>query len=1136
MSEPATVLAVEPSGDSAATVVYRTADGTVDQTLLFAEDAAQLTPAKSTIGFDADGKLFRLAAEASRISDAAQFDPMLAVSTSRVEPLPHQIRAVYGELLPRTPLRFLLADDPGSGKTIMAGLYIKELMLRGDLQRCLIVVPGGLVEQWQDELLDKFDLRFEILTRDAINTTIDNSVFDAHPLLLARMDQLARNDDLLEQLRGSSWDLAIVDEAHRMSAHYFGNELKRTKRFELGTVLSSVARHFLLMTATPHAGSEADFQAFMTLLDADRFAGQYRSGHHQTDTSGLMRRMVKEELLTFEGKPLFPQRRASTVPYQLSDAEQELYEQVTSYVRHQMGRAEALKQQGEGRRGNTVGFALTVLQRRLASSPEAIWRSLQRRLERLRRHRSDLVNNVTPAQQTEADVAAYDDDELTDEEREDLEERVLDSATAAATVEELDAEISTLTDLEATARRVRNLGTDVKWTQLATLLTENSHIVDESGQPRKIIIFTEHKDTLAYLADRIATLLGDPDAVVTIQGGMSRRARRNAQEQFGTDKQVRVLVATDAAGEGVNLQRAHLMVNYDLPWNPNRIEQRFGRIHRIGQREVCHLWNLVADNTREGQVFQRLLAKMDEISRAYEGKIFDVLGESFTDKPLRELLLEAIRYGDQPEVRARLEQVVDASVSDGVNELLQERSLAHEVIAPGDLDEIRRRMHEAQARRLLPRYIQQFFIAAMDRLGGRVVSRGSDRFEVTRVPADLTRHSPGSPVTPAVQARYEHITFEPDAVNVAGEPAAHLIAPGHPLMDSVLSETLARYGPLLNQGAMLTDHADPGTEPRVMLAVRQQVTDAAGQLVSRRAAYAELPPDGEPTSGLIAPYIDYDPLSEADREAVLNHLHSLPDLDQVRARVNHWAADAAGGHLREVRADIAPELERTRKLVRQRLIAESNHWHSEASAAQDAEAQGKRPKVSAQACRGRAEEMEARLEERMAELDQQAQLAASPPRITAWALIIPAGLLHAATGAADEAPFALETAATERRAVDLVLHCEHELGRKPTEQARNNEGFDIRSVAGDGTLIDIEVKGRQLGADFFMITKSERIHGANLGDRSRLAMVAVHPDGPEHDEVRYLTDPFVEMDLGNFADTAILPPWQPHWDRGGPPS
>lgn len=645
-----TVVAAQWHGSDALELTYKTSAGHLGQQVVFRRDQDQLSVAATgSRAFDAPATDFKLVAEAQRIQLAGLFDPMLAVATSDVRPLPHQIRAVYGELLPpRTPLRFLLADDPGAGKTIMAGLYIKELILRDDVKQCLIVAPpGGLVEQWQDELFFKFGLRFDLLTNQLIDTNVNLNVFETSPLLIARMDQLSRNEELQKQLKETEWDLVIVDEAHRMGAHYFGAKLEKTKRFLLGELLGSITRHLLLMTATPHSGKEEDFQLFLTLLDRDRFEGKQKTTAYTKD---IMRRMVKEDLLTFEGKKLFPERIAETVPYELTALEYDLYEQVTAYVREGMNRADKIG----GKRKNTVGFALTVLQRRLASSPEAIYRSLVRRSERLERKKQAILNGTYVEKEPGIDVSGLDVEDYNAEEIETIEEELLDAATAAQTVEELDAELLELADLTEVAKQVRDAGTDRKWTELSTILQDNALTTDKNGVPRKFIIFTEHRDTLDYLATRIRSLLGKPDAVQAIHGGVRRLERRVITEEFTKNRDCQILLATDAAGEGLNLQAAHLMVNYDLPWNPNRIEQRFGRIHRIGQEEVCRLWNLVASNTREGDVFVRLLVKIEEQrKKAYGGKVFDVLGEAFAETSLRDLLLQAIRYGDQPRLRPR---------------------------------------------------------------------------------------------------------------------------------------------------------------------------------------------------------------------------------------------------------------------------------------------------------------------------------------------------------------------------------------------------------------------------------------------------------------------------------------------------
>jgi SNF2 family DNA or RNA helicase len=521
------------------------------------------------------------------------------------------------------------------------------------------------------------------------------------------------------------------------------------------------------MTATPHNGKEEDFQLFMALLDGDRFEGRFRDGVHVADASDLMRRMVKEQILKFDGRPLFPERIAYTVAYELSQAEADLYKQVTDYVRDEFNRADALD--NEGRKG-TVGFALTILQRRLASSPEAIYQSLRRRRERLERRMREekLLRRGADAgfdplaglpSVTEEDLEDLED--APEGELEEAEERVVDQASAARTIAELEAEIGILAGLESLAQRVRHSGTDRKWDELSRLLQNEGEMFDAQGHRRKLVLFTEHRDTLNYLAERIRTLLGRPEAVVIIHGGMGREDPRKAQEQFTQDKDVEILIATDAAGEGINLQRAHLMVNYDLPWNPNRLEQRFGRIHRIGQTEVCHLWNLVAEETREGDVYLTLLRKLEEERKALGGAVFDVLGRAIQGKELRGLMVEAIRYGDRPEVRARLAQVVDEKLDrEHLKALIEERALAHDTMDARRVSEIREEMERAEARRLQPHFIASFFLEAFKLLGGSVREREPKRYEITHVPARIRNRDRLIGIGDPVLEKYERITFE----------------------------------------------------------------------------------------------------------------------------------------------------------------------------------------------------------------------------------------------------------------------------------------------------------------------------------------------------------------------------------------
>ena len=869
-----TVVSVQWYGSEALELTYKTSTGKVANELLYRDDEQRLEIAEvgRPWSFDGDGALFRLVSEAQRIRLSHLFDPMLAVHTSEVDPLPHQITAVYESMLPRQPLRFLLADDPGAGKTIMAGLLIKELIARGDLQRCLVVCPGSLAEQWQDELYRRFNLPFEILTNDNLEAARTGNWFLETNFVISRLDKLSRNDDVQHKLQApeAGWDLIVCDEAHKMSATFFGGEVKYTKRYRLGQLLSGLTRHFLLMTATPHNGKETDFQLFMALLDGDRFEGRFRDGAHTVDVSDLMRRMVKEKLLTFDGTPLFPERIAYTVPYELSPAEAGLYKAVTDYVREEFNRAEALQ---NDRRAGTVGFALTILQRRLASSPEAIYQSLRRRRERLESqlremevmHRGGrLASQLSMKQGYDAEDVENLDDAPEDEVLA-AEEAVLDQATAAKSIAELRAEIDTLKGLERLALNVRRSGTDTKWRQLASLLSEIFTVhgqADRVAEPdvpygagpiprpessprQKLVLFTEHRDTLSYLDDRITTLLGRADSIVQIHGGMGREDRLKAQEAFRHDPHVQVLLATDAAGEGINLQRAHLMVNYDLPWSPNRLEQRFGRIHRIGQTEVCHLWNLVAEGTREGDVYRRLLDKLEQAREALGGQVFDVLGKlEFDGRPLRDLLLDAIRYGEHPEVRARLNTAMDNTLERGkLQALLEERALAQDAMDARRVHRIREDMERAEAQRLQPHYVESFFLEAFQRLGGTARQRETRRYEVTHVPATVRGRDRLIGIGAPVLSRYERIAFDKPLVAPQGQPSAAFVYPGHPLLDSVIDLTLERHRDLLKRGAALVDDRDDGTEPRVLFYLEHAIQDAsltrAGErrVISRRMLY-----------------------------------------------------------------------------------------------------------------------------------------------------------------------------------------------------------------------------------------------------------------------------------------------------------
>lgn len=1147
-----TVVSVQWFGSEAIELTYKTPAGKVANELLYRHDESRVEVAEQgrPWSFDGDGGLFRLVSESHRIRLAHLFDPVLAVHTSVVDPLPHQITAVYETMLPRQPLRFLLADDPGAGKTIMAGLLMKELIARGDLQRCLVVCPGSLAEQWQDELYRRFNLPFEILTNDKLETARTGNWFMETNLVIARLDKLSRNEDVQEKLKApdSGWDLVVCDEAHKMSATYFGGETKYTKRYKLGQLLSTLSRHFLLMTATPHNGKEEDFQLFMALLDGDRFEGRFRDGVHVADVSDLMRRMVKESLLKFDATPLFPERIAYTVPYKLSEPEARLYKEVTDYVREEFNRAAALQ---NDKRAGTVGFALTILQRRLASSPEAIYQSLRRRRERLESrlrelellHRGGGAVPELAASQPELDTDDVEDlEEAPDDEVQAAEEEILDQATAARTIAELKAEIHTLKGLESLALTVRRGGEDRKWKELASLLGEifrppaigdrmavppHAGAAPTSSPRQKLVVFTEHRDTLNYLQGRIATLLGHEQAVVIIHGGLGREERMKGQESFKHDPDVQVLLATDAAGEGINLQRAHLMVNYDLPWNPNRIEQRFGRIHRIGQTEVCHLWNLVADETREGDVYRTLLEKLDEARQALGGQVFDVLGKlQFEGKPLRDLLIQAIRYGEQPDIRARLTQVVaNAFDRARLEELLEDRALVHDAMDAKRVYRIREEMERAEARRLQPHYVESYFLEAFQRLGGVVKQRESRRYEVTHVPAPVRNRDRligiGEPVVP----RYERIAFEKSLVAPQGLPLAAFVCPGHPLLDAVIDLTLERHRDLLRRGTVLVDDRDHGDQPRMLFYVEHAIQDASitrsgdRRIVSKRMLYIELDSAGNARHLHYAPYLDYRPLApdEPAVEALLARPESAWISRELEQKAQgHAIAQVVPEHLAEVRSRKLELIDKTEAAVKDRLTKEIAYWDHRAEQLKLQEQAGKaNARLNSGEARKRADALQARLEKRLEELKLERQISPLPPVVQGGLLVVPAGLISRITGRPvlqTSTPADTQAAAANARAI--VMEIERGLGFEPVDREFEKLGYDIESrVPGTGRLRFIEVKGRVSGAATITVTKNEILYSLNKPDEFILAIVEFHESNSH--SIYYLRRPFQrEPDFG----------------------
>lgn len=784
----------------------RLPDGSLEEAVISAEEVVAVLkkePDEAKAETPVDAEKLRLLIESARVRLAYAHDQQFAVSLSGIRTLPHQIEAVYQAMLPQPRLRFLLADDPGAGKTIMAGLLVKELKLREAIERILILCPAPLTIQWQDEMLRWFGEPFDIIFSAVDQQQLTNP-WQRSSQIIASIDY-AKQDDVRERVWQQRWDLVIIDEAHKCSARTASGGQNReskvatTKRYDLASRLTSQADHVLLLTATPHHGDEDKFAHFLRLIDPDLFPEPHRLGKQATairkdvfrlgkDSPWSLRRL-KEDLKDANGKRLFPDRHTNTVTFCLNNDEYTLYKSVTAYIN------EFIPQQ-TGQRRSSAALTRTVLQRRLVSSTCAIHESIKRRLKK----QEDLLEELeglTPAQrakrlaalQGRLPDAEQDEDDLDDAVRDQL----VDEYTAALELEQLRAEISALKELVEQARKVRENANDSKLAALKKCLGE-AQFMDLKDGRGKLLIFTEHRDTLGYVRDHLERW---GFSTCEIHGGMNPHERKRAQEVFRTGAQV--CIATEAAGEGINLQFCHLMINYDMPWNPTRLEQRLGRIHRIGQDRDVYAFNFVATDSEDGQpivegrILHRLLEKLDQMNEALEGRVFDVIGEvlSLNDVNLPDMLRDAA-YDPR-----RLDEYLDQIDRINPAKLKEYEEATGIALARSHVDfsAFQRRNLEVEERRLMPRYVEAQFVAAAREVGLRIEPRADGLWRVEHVLADLRSERLRSvQKVGKAESSYRKITFHKHHLEQDAHVDAVLMGPGHPLyaaVDERLNERLA---------------------------------------------------------------------------------------------------------------------------------------------------------------------------------------------------------------------------------------------------------------------------------------------------------------------------------------------------------
>ncbi len=1026
---PVRVLRTQQSNQSVRIEAVGVADSQYyDRTIPLDQFQAKVTEmVGGSVRFDADPHLFRLATEALRTHLAHAFDPQFAVSVSQVDPLPHQLDAVYKHMLPLPRIRFLLADDPGAGKTIMAGLLMRELMQRQNISRVLVLCPKALTDQWRREMWERFRERFMLLTGDAISGAFGQNAWLESDRVVASID-LAVQEHILPGLEQAQWDLVIIDEAHKLSAYRYGprSKIDKTKRYQLAEKLGPKTRHLLLMTATPHKGDDENFRLLLALLDDKVFASLAGARRAlDRDNSPYFLRRMKERMRFFDGRPIFLPRNVDTITYPLESYEQELYDAVTAYVAEGLEKAESAK-------NRNVGLALTILQRRVASSVYAITRSLERRRDRL----TEELQYAPASPDVSIDVEDEDETpELSDEQ-----EKALIGASTARTPEELEAEIALVEELVAMARRASRQP-ERKLREFHTVI-ENQTVKDSN---EKILVFTEHRDTLTYLTDKLREW---GYSVCNIHGGMKLQDRIAAEKDFRSPK-AQFMVATDAAGEGINLQFCRVMVNWDLPWNPNRLEQRMGRIHRYGQEYEVEIANLVASTTREGQVLARLMRKLESMRKALgHDQVYDVIsgvldsGQVRLDALIREAILNRRSMDD---ILADLD-FVDSDAS-----MAAARDVLSEALATPHIDMafINGELRDSKERRLTPEFVERFFVDAFKRLGGRLLAGAELDWKLDHVPADIRK------VVRAYQTgefgqEQRLITFRKERLKK--DPPAEFVAPDHPLFDAVLNRMLADGRPALARGSVFIDKE--ARAAYLVWLLEAAVVNGEGETVHKRLL--ALRQQGE-TFEPVAPGVLLD-LPPSDT------VPSMPN--DLRAIAHGDAAISAASefYTHEYLAEVTAEQERRVAIIETALQQSVNDNLSDLQTRLERQhedaAKGKDMGLAIRTTNDQIDALTKDLQARRESLARRKVTAIEGPRVVGVAGVIPGPV-----PAAVEQGLGGDQSTIEKAAMDVVMDYERAQGRDPDDVSRKGLGYDIRSEAPDGAVRYIEAKGHATTGD-----------------------------------------------------------------------
>jgi len=1066
--EPVQVLVVVPMGDSIKLIGTGINTNHTYQAILNAQQLEKLESSPEKEPFDGNAQYFRFGVEALRLGLAYEYDPYFALAIARVDPLPHQLEAVYEYFLKQPRIRFLLADDPGAGKTIMAGLLIKELKIRGLVKRTLIITPANLTFQWQRELKDKFREEFEVVRGDVLRANYGSNPWQEKNQVVTSVSWVSRIEDAKDSLLRSNWDLIIVDEAHKMSAYSSDN---KTLAYKLGEELGKITDHYLLMTATPHKGDPKNFCLFLELLDRDVYGdvSSLEDAMKRNNAPFYLRR-TKEALVTFPEetgivKKLFTNRKVDTIEFQIDAEELEFYHALTDYVEDQSVKAAS----DDTARGRALGFTMAMLQRRFASSIYAVRRSL----ERMRDKRQRILEDPESYRQEQINKKLPEDfEELTETDQQKIISD-LESVVASIDPVALKKEILQLNELISQALILEKREIESKLVKLKEVITQEGIFKDPK---MKMLIFSEHKDTLDYLVGKLREW---GLTVTQIHGGMKIGDRDTPHTRIYSEREFRedcqVLVATEAAGEGINLQFCWFMINYDIPWNPVRLEQRMGRIHRYGQDKDCLIFNFVAINTSEGKVlwklFERIRAIEIDLDPERTGKVFNVLGDIFPANQLERMMRDMYAHNlTESVIMNRIVEQVDTEhfrkISDSALEGLAKREL--------NLSQIISKSAEAKERRLVPEVIHDFFVQAAPIAGihPKETAKGKKIYRIGRVPRTLWGTGDRLENRFGRLGRdYKKITFDKNILT--DDPTLEWVTPGHPLFECVRDEVSAQVQEDLRRGAIFLDlHRKSPARLDVFSAA---ITDGRGRRLHERLYVVQTELNGTMTVRQPTLFLDLVPAKKADfpiknGENIDNHNlvdylpydSNLPSREQVEQalieqELNRFLTEIRTQRQKEVET-ISNYIENSLTVIIDKIqIQYAELWQQKESGDKEQGLDGRMKQLE-----DRSFELNGRLEQRREELQQEASCAITDIHHHGRAWVLP----HPERSSPEIAPMVADDE-IEKIAIQTVIDYEKARGWQVVSVEKENRGFDLISRQPDSgdplkaSLVRfIEVKGR----------------------------------------------------------------------------